>query len=242
MGNNKSKGSSPLQTFFPKTDAYVNGLKKQISELRGENSTLRTQIEGELVDGSGNVLPEPGADATVNPNDTRITYDSNSGLSKSSQAYNNLYGTYYRGYKNDENIIINQLQPEVDYLKKTELTGIDFSFDALQNQNTILTNQIQNNTEIYSTDMQKVTYQSDKITSLKSTYLYIFIVFYVILAILIYVLFAVNTTMSRNMKIGVIIVFALYPFYANVLQQLLYFIGAYLYAIFNGDAYTSNNY
>jgi hypothetical protein len=232
----------------PGKDRYIQELKKQISDermrnstLAAQNTTLAAQIDGDLKAEDGNTVSVP-SEGTVDPNATRITYDDKSGLSNSSKAYQNLYGTYYSGYKKDESIIHNQLEKQADYLKKTELTGLDFSFDAVQQQNNLLTNQIKENTEIFSTDIQKVNYQSEKIISLKATYVYIFVIFYVCLVGLVYVLFAVNTTMSRNMKIAMIIVFALYPFYINILQQILYFIGAYLYAILNGNVYTSNNY
>lgn len=237
---------------FLKTGAVPTPWKdRYIERLKREKAELNNKIYGRLYNADGAEIDVPGKKVTddINRNETEIDYKYYSGLDKKSNAYKNLYSTYYDGYnkylnkyEKDEQIFTTQLKPQVDYLKKTELTGIDFSFDAVQKQNQILTNQIKDNKEKYSTDIQKVNYQSEKITSLKTSYVIVFAIFYIILLGLIYILFAVNTTMSRNIKIAIVVLFALYPFYVNVLQQLLYFLGTYIFAMMNGNVYTPNNY
>jgi heme/copper-type cytochrome/quinol oxidase subunit 4 len=236
----------------PGKDRYIQRLKTEnnvlygtVAGLRREKDALTTKIYNPLYNNNNNNIiniPKKINSHEIDPKKSEITYQGNSGLDKKSQAYKNLYSTYYGGYIKDEQIFNEQLKPQVDYLKKTELTGLDFSFESVQKQNQILTNQIKDNKEKYSIDVQKVNYQSEKITSLKTTYVFIFILFYTILLGLIYILFAVNTTMSRNIKIAIVVLFAFYPFYVNVLQQLLYFLGEYIFAMMNGNVYTPNNY
>jgi heme/copper-type cytochrome/quinol oxidase subunit 4 len=222
----------------------VADLNKEKDILTDEKTKLTARIDDPLYNSNGDKTDVPRIidSHEIDTNTSKQDYKDDSGLDKQSKAYKNLYNTYYDGYQKDEQIFEKQLKPQVDYLKKTELTGIDFSFDALQKQNQILTNQIKDNKEKYSIDVQKVNYQSEKITSLKATYVFIFFLFYAILLGLIYILFAVNTTMSRNIKIAIVVLFAFYPFYVNVLQQLLYFLGEYIFAIMNGNVYTPNNY
>lgn len=254
-----------VKVSTPGKDRYIKRLKEENSELKKSNDglygtvaslsaekdsltndkkRLTARIDDPLYDSEGNQrnVPQQINSHEIDSNTSKQDYKDYSGLDKKSQAYKSLYNTYYDGYQKDEQIFRDQLKPQVDYLKKTELTGIDFSFEAVQNQNQILMNQIKDNKEKYSTDIQKVNYQSEKIDSLKSTYVFVFATFYIILLGLIYILFAVNTTMSRNIKIAIVVVFALYPFYVNVLQQLLYFLGEYIFAIMNGNVYTPNNY
>ena len=59
---------------------------------------------------------------------------------------------------------------------------------------------------------------------------------------LVFVLFFVNVSITQNVKIAILIVFILYPFIIDVVQQFFYFLIRYIFAIMNGDAYTSNNY
>lgn len=240
IGNFVKTGTVPT----PWKDRYIERLKREKAELNNK-------IYGGLYDPNGIVADEPTLKGSteINRNEPETTYRYNSGLEKKSNAYKNLYNTYYSGYTTyfdkytkDEEIFKHQLKPQVDYLKKTELTGLDFSFDSVQKQNQILTNQIKDNKEKYSIDIQKVNYQSEKIDSLKAIYVFVFAIFYIVLLGLIYILFAVNTTMSRNIKIAIVVLFAFYPFYVNVLQQLLYFLGKYIFAIMNWNVYTPNNY
>lgn len=247
-----------VKVSTPGKDRYIKRLKEENSKLKQDNKLLDTNvialnatITRPLYNSNGTEINEPDVinDDGEKRDYPKQDYKDYSGLEKKSNAYNNLYKSYYDGYikyydgyQKDEQIFRDQLKPQVDYLKKTELTGIDFSFDAVQKQNQILTNQIKDNKEKYSIDVQKVNYQSEKIDSLKTTYVFVFAIFYMILLGLIYVLFAVNTTMSRNIKIAIIVLFAFYPFYVNVLQQLFYFLGEYIFAIMNGNVYTPNNY
>jgi hypothetical protein len=244
VGRTISRGVQSVFTVStPKKDRYIDDLKRQLAALRGDVARLDGDINRPLFDTNNIGIDVPGVQNKVDTNKQLLSaYGNRSGLKKTTTAWNQLYQTYYGGYRKDENIIHNQLEPQIDFLKKTELTGIDIAFESVKNQNNVLTGQIKDNREIYSTAMQKVNYQMEKMISLKGTNFLIFVFYYLVILYLFYVLFFVNVTITQNVKIAILVVFILYPFIIDVVQQFFYFLTRYIFAIMNGDAYTSNNY
>ena len=67
------------------------------------------------------------------------------------------------------------------------------------------------------TDAQQFQYNSLHSDTLTTVYKYMFILYFVIVLVLCYVLFFKNKTISRNMKIGMVILFVAFPFFIHPL-------------------------
>jgi hypothetical protein len=158
------------------------------------------------------------------PGDTGHTITT--GLSPNRQTLNSLLTD-----KNTENTALGQ----------TNLTGVEFSFAQVQQQNSTMENQIEQNLTTHATLNEKALFQKKEIDSYKYTNYYLFIAFYVLLAILGVVLFTLNFSLSFYVKIAILCVFAIYPFVVGLLYQLLVILWNFLGAIALGNVYNKRN-
>ena len=167
----------------------------------------------------------------------KITYGSFSGISSKADAYETLYKEYHNALIQAYRIIDNHLQPSVDYLKKTELTGLDFSFETVKNENALIEKQILDNNTKFATDTKKYHYQSENLVHLKSTNFILFILFYTVFIFLIYFVF-VNVSLSFYSKVGIVLIMVLYPFIIKPFEQLIWFILKFIYSLLFGKVYS----
>lgn len=107
------------------------------------------------------------------------------------------------------------------YLKMTELTGVQFSFEALKEQNNSLNNQINENKVTYSGDESKIGYQIQQNNSMKAFNSMLLIIYGICLLVLASILFGINVTFSLMTKIAIVVVFVLFPFCFIVIQQII---------------------
>lgn len=241
-----------------KYDNEIKKLKKQLNTVNTQNRNLKKKIYGplRLTEGYENwdsssryrdpsIVDPPTKNTSypyVDPSDNLIQYDASSGLIKTKKAYNTLYKNYYKGYQYNESTIKNVLKPEIKYLKQTELTGFDFTFEALKNQNTVLENQIKKNITDYSTDNTKIAFQSEDLNRLKKINNILFGIYFIAVIALIYILFVVKKTLSIYLKIFIIAIAIIQPFVVDQENQLLKYIFKYFSAIIKGNVYVSTNY
>ena len=106
------------------------------------------------------------------------------------------------------------------YLNMTELTGMQFAFEALKEQNNSLDNQINENKGTYSGDESKIDYQIQQNTSMKVFNSVLLIIYGLCLLVLVGVLFGINARFSLMTKLAIMVVFMLFPFCFLILQQL----------------------
>jgi hypothetical protein len=123
----------------------------------------------------------------------------------------------------------------------TNLTGVEYSFDQVQQQNETIQNQIDQTFSTYATLNEKSGYQKKDIDIYKYTNYYLFIAYYVFLAVLGVVLFTMNFTLSFYVKIAVLCVFALYPFVIGLIYQLLAILWNFVGALALGNVYNKRN-
>jgi len=107
------------------------------------------------------------------------------------------------------------------YLNMTELTGAQFSFEALKEQNNSLNNQINENKVTYSGDESKIGYQIQQNNSMKAFNSMLLIIYGICLLVLASILFGINVTFSLMTKIAIVVVFVLFPFCFIVIQQII---------------------
>lgn len=154
------------------------------------------------------------------------------GLIKQNQAHKNLY----RIYNNETGIKTN----EVNFLKKTELTGMDISYEAIKKQNVLLNDQIQTNKGVYSTYDKQSFYAQEKIDTYKKMNFILYLLFYACLLGLIFMMF-INETFSIYTKIGIVFAFILYPYVIRIIGKMFVFLFDYSIAVIKGEVYTSRN-
>ena len=111
-------------------------------------------------------------------------------------------------------------------------------YKTLKTQNELLESQIQNIDENYATNKSQSLYKTEKVLELRSYNFVLFILYYICVIILALYFFLLNrTTISFRMKIALIILFVLYPFFIDMVEQYLYFFYLYTYAFISGTSY-----
>ena len=114
------------------------------------------------------------------------------------------------------------------YLNMTELTGAQFSFEALKEQNNSLNNKINENKVTYSGDESKIGYQIQQNNSMKAFNSMLLIIYGICLLVLASILFGINVTFSLMTKIAIVVVFVLFPFCFIVIQQIIELLSGFI--------------
>ena len=115
-----------------------------------------------------------------------------------------------------------------EYLNMTELTGAQFSFEALKEQNNSLNNQINENKVTYSGDESKIEYQIQQNSSLKAFNAMLLIIYGICLLVLASILFGINVRFSLMTKLAIVVVFILFPFCFIVIQQIIELLSGFI--------------
>ena len=170
-----------------------------------------------------------------------------------------LKNEQYNKLLNDYNIQLKDKKASMDYLTikehfstieglspaETEAvveinSNLDWNFyNSIVNQNKQLDTEIQNYKNNYSTDDQKVFYQSQQVDYLNLFNSYLFIIYYALLVVLCYFLYY-SKTLSKYMRIGMVILITLYPFIIMTIEKNIFVILMYIFAVINGNAYIKN--
>jgi len=165
----------------------------------------------------------------------------------------------YNNLLEDYNIQLKDKQGLTDYLKVNEhfdniegltsqegnavatiATALDYNYyNSIASQNKQLDYEIQNYKNIYSTDDQKVNYQSQQVYYLNNFNFYLFIIYCIFLLVLFYYLYY-SKTLLRYKKIGIALLLILYPFFIIMIEKNLFNSLQYLFSVLNGIAYTKN--
>jgi hypothetical protein len=165
----------------------------------------------------------------------------------------------YNNLLDDYNIQLKDKQGLTDYLKINEhfnniegltaqegnavatiATALDYNYyNSIASQNKKLDYEIQNYKNIYSTDDQKVNYQSQQVYYLNNFNFYLFIIYCVFLLVLFYYLYY-SKTLLRYKKIGIALLLILYPFFIIMIEKNMFNNLQYLFSVLNGIAYTKN--
>ena len=169
--------------------------------------------------------------------DTPKTYTG--GLQAQTTAYQTLYNNYYNAYNKGINLIQNNLQPEIDFLKLTELTGLQYAFTGVKVENDLINQQIQENNNSYSTDNKQFFYQTENLVYLKSINFVIFIIYYIAFLIFLYFMIFVKTS-DIKILIFIILIFLLYPFIIKSIEEFFYFIITFTISTLFGNVYIMN--
>lgn len=226
----------------PKDDE-INNLKGQISNKNSKITELTGTLDRPLynADNTQNISVTE-SDIQNNPSGVITTsVGSKSGI-RSHAAVTSGAGLVLVDQLTNVNTIVGDLTAQNKVLASLPLNDYSISFIEVNTQNNLIDNQIKEIKDVYSTDNQKVNYQSDKISTLKYINYVLFLIYYVVFAFLIIVLLMYNITFTKQFKSLLVIIFILFPFVSDIVYQLIVYLYNFIYAMLNGNAYTSNNY
>jgi hypothetical protein len=113
------------------------------------------------------------------------------------------------------------------------------SYNLIADQNKILNDAIQKTKNKNTTYNQKHNYQNGDIVFINRINNYLFLIYYFILLFVCYYLFYDNA-MNWKIKVGILFVFAIYPYIFNLINYYLSKLIAYIYSIINITAYQYN--
>lgn len=113
-------------------------------------------------------------------------------------------------------------------------------YKQLISENTRIQQYIQLLKSQKTTDTQRFQYQSSTSDTLSMVYNGLFIAFFIVLLILCYILFIKNQVYSKGFKIGIILLFLVYPFLIYPLETWIYFGGNYIYTMLIQAPYGEN--
>jgi hypothetical protein len=227
------------------TNKKTTQLTKQLKIVQEKNNNRTTQIQN------------------INKKNENLKKDKkNENLKKDKkniEAQLKLKTEEYNKLLNDYNIQLKDKQGAMDYLSikehfstiegltpaeseaVVEITGnLDKNFyNSIVNQNKQLDAEIQNYKNNYSTDDQKVFYQSQQVDYLNLFNSYLFIIYYALFLVLCYFLYY-SKTLSKYMRIGMVILITLYPFIIMTVEKNIFVVLMYIFAVINGNAYIKN--
>lgn len=108
----------------------------------------------------------------------------------------------------------------------------------VNDQNSLIETEIQQKIEGHSTDFRKSDYENMDTVNLKKIYVYIFWIYYIILAAFsIYVLFYINY--SYLIKFSIVIIFGFLPWILHYGEKIIYNIAMWLYSIATSKIYSN---
>lgn len=111
------------------------------------------------------------------------------------------------------------------------------TFQQVQNENKKLAEQIRISSDIYSTDHQKVQFQTQNLEYVLNINFYLFWFYYLLIFLLIVVYLFFKTDISRIYRIGIILAFGIYPLVIETLEKMIYFFIMYTYSLIMGNVY-----
>ena len=118
------------------------------------------------------------------------------------------------------------------------LATMGLLYKAVKSQNDTMLKEINVNLDIFSTDDQKVYYQSQQIQTLKKINMIFLVIYYLLFLVVVYFIFYVDQKMTLNTKRGLTAFFLLYPWIMNPIVLFLYRWYFYFYALINGQTYS----
>ena len=114
--------------------------------------------------------------------------------------------------------------------------------ESLTKQNAELEVVIQNMSELYSTDDQKVNYQSIQIDFINTINYVLYIVYFALLVVVAFILLFNMPTYNIYIRGLIALLFIVYPFIIGYIEYILYIVFSYVYAMLNGNVYISGKW
>jgi hypothetical protein len=116
-------------------------------------------------------------------------------------------------------------------------------YKALESQNTVLKNMVLDQKNMYSTDNQKVKYQSANITFYYSVNQILWWIYYfVILGVIYCILFGKAKDFSTSLKTVLVVIAVIFPYVIIPIETFLYWILTYFYSVMSKTVYYKSEF
>ena len=113
---------------------------------------------------------------------------------------------------------------------------------VIQNQNEALDQTLTNMKDLYSTDDQKVNYQSAQIDYLITVNTILYYIYFALLIVVGFILVFNLSTVSIYMRVLIAALFIIFPFTIGYIEYYIYIAFSYIFAILNGNVYTNGSW
>lgn len=171
-------------------------------------------------------------------------YNIMTGLYQGNLTRNKLTAMALNASENALDINIDLLKDKSKRLQAKESIIENFgdltTFQQVQNENKKLAEQIRISSDIYSTDHQKVNFQSQNLEYVLNINFYLFWFYYFLIFVLTIVFLFVKTDVSRLYRVGIVLAFGAYPLVIETLEKMIYFFIMYTYSLMMGNVYLRN--
>jgi hypothetical protein len=114
--------------------------------------------------------------------------------------------------------------------------------NVIQNQNEALDQTLTNMKDLYSTDDQKVNYQSAQIDYLITVNSILYYIYFALLIVIGFILVFNLSTVSIYMRALIAALFIIFPFTIGYIEYYIYIAFSYIFAILNGNVYTNGSW
>ena len=157
------------------------------------------------------------------------------------KSWNNLWA--------NNNMVLNSNILELMTSKNNIVEGYTYKgstdptlYNAITQQNSKLTSTINNMNSLYSTDDQKVLYQSAQLETLHTANTVLYLIYYALLLVIAFILVFNLPTFSIYVRGAIMAAFIIYPFIIGYIEVGISWLLGYIYALINGNVYTNGQW
>jgi hypothetical protein len=213
-----------------------NNQNNKAQQIVANNNNQNNQVQQKLANQTNlyNQLQQKLANDTESCNQLKQKLDIETNLYNQSQKdltnETNLYNTEAKANKT--------LNIMIDDLQHNHVQNYDEMYENVKKQNEILKKQIGEKGIDMTVDDKLSYYQSQQVDTLKTVNRILYYLYQLLIFATIVILVFFNKKWSLFPKVGIIILFILYPFFIGYLEKMIFFILSYLYNVLIGEAYS----
>ena len=225
-------------------------LSSQLETSNGTNAQLSSQLETCRLKVADEITQKNDLQKIITDNTTTLTDVNASIIYNTNQInkLNNVARTRIEGLDNLSNEVTDIQTNIPTYINSTVdsgnltvknqlLTDKQKLYLSVKAQNDAIEPTIQNTEDLYSTDDQKVSYQTTQTNNLKTINTALYYIYFALLVVIGFILVFYHETTNIYSKAFIAGLFIIYPFIINYLESFIYIISTYMWAFINGNVY-----
>ena len=193
--------------------------KNDLQKIITDNTTTLTEVNASIINNTTQIN-------TLN-RDARTRIEGLDNLSNEVTDIQTNIPTYINSTVDSGNLAV----------KKQLLTDKQKLYLSVKAQNDAIEPTIQNTADLYSTDDQKVSYQTTQTNNLKTINTALYYIYFALLVVIGFILVFYHETTNIYSKAFIAGLFIIYPFIINYLESFIYIISTYMWAFINGNVY-----
>lgn len=133
--------------------------------------------------------------------------------------------------------ISKNITDETNKVRQLELTGLEYSYSSVKQQNVSVENQIQQTNDDFQFTNENIILKQDNLFNAKNRNTYLYLLYFFMMGGLAIYLFTMNQSYSLLVKILLLLFFVIYPFFIYIFEQLVIKWGKYFGSLFIGIPY-----